>query len=130
MFLPKQYTDFVFSNFAEEWGFLGSLMLLLCFFLFVLTGLNIAQRAKDKLGCLIAIGVTAYFFWHVIVNIGMELGLLPVVGLPLPFLKLRRFGNPNLIHRRRPPTKRSHPPLPLLTIEATAKGTAYLFTIC
>ncbi len=86
MFLPKQHTDFIFSNFAEEWGFLGSMFLMACFFLFILSALNIAMRAKDRFGTLLAFGIAAYFFWHFFINIGMELGLLPVVGLPLPFL--------------------------------------------
>jgi rod shape determining protein RodA len=54
--------------------------------MFLLSGLNVALRAKDRYGCLIAFGFTAYFFWHIFINICMELGMLPVVGIPLPFL--------------------------------------------
>lgn len=84
MFLPKQHTDFVFSNFAEEWGFLGCVGAIFLYLMLILSGLNIAMRAKDRFGMLLAFGFTAYFFWHVFINISMELGMLPVVGIPLP----------------------------------------------
>jgi len=84
-FLPEQQTDFVFSVFAEEWGFIGSMFLIAVFMVIILWGLKIALQAKDSLGTIIAFGVTAFISWEVFINIGMVLGILPVVGIPLPF---------------------------------------------
>jgi len=84
-FLPEQQTDFVFSVFAEEWGFVGSLVLLSVFTLVIFWGLKIALQARDLLGTIMALGVTALISWEVFINIGMVLGILPVVGIPLPF---------------------------------------------
>ena len=83
-FLPEQHTDFIFSAFAEQWGFLGSLLLLAGYLLVIFWAFNISSRAKNTFGMVVALGVTFLFFWHVIINIGMCLGLLPVVGIPLP----------------------------------------------
>ena len=85
-FLPEQQTDFVFSVFAEEWGFLGGAVLLVMFLTLILWGLKIALHSRDYLGTLIAYGITMLIFWGVFINIGMVLGILPVVGIPLPFL--------------------------------------------
>jgi rod shape determining protein RodA len=85
-FLPEQQTDFVFSVFAEEWGFIGGVILMIMFLLLILWGLKIVIRSKDYLGALVAFGITALIFWEVFINIGMVLGILPVVGIPLPFL--------------------------------------------
>lgn len=82
-FLPEQHTDFAFSVFAEEWGFIGSAFLLLTYLILILWGLNIAKNSKDKFGSILAVGVVALVFWHVIINTGMVTGLLPVVGIPL-----------------------------------------------
>jgi rod shape determining protein RodA len=85
-FLPEQQTDFVFSVFAEEWGFLGGVILLILLMVLILWGLKIAMHSRDFLGSLIAYGITMLLFWGVFINIGMVLGILPVVGVPLPFL--------------------------------------------
>jgi rod shape determining protein RodA len=85
-FLPEQQTDFVFSVFAEEWGFIGAFVLIIMFMSLILWGLKIALHSRDLLGTLIAFGITALIFWEVFINIGMVLGILPVVGIPLPFL--------------------------------------------
>ena len=85
-FLPEQQTDFVFSVFAEEWGFIGGMVLIIMFISLILWGLKIALHARDLLGTIIAFGITALISWEVIINIGMVLGILPVVGIPLPFL--------------------------------------------
>ncbi len=85
-FLPEKHTDFIFSVFAEEWGFLGSLTLLGIYLMLFLRGLDTAFRAKDDFGRLMAIGITAMFFVYFCVNIGMTLGMMPVVGVPLPFV--------------------------------------------
>jgi len=83
-FLPERHTDFAFSVFAEEWGFAGCLVLLALYLLIVLWGLYIARRASDRFGMYLALGVTVMLFWHIVVNLGMVVGLLPVVGVPLP----------------------------------------------
>jgi len=93
-FLPEQHTDFAFSVFAEEWGFVGCLVLIIIYFCLVLWGLNIARRCNDRFGSLLAVGVTAMLFWHITINIGMVIGLFPVVGVPLPFFS---YGGTSMI---------------------------------
>ena len=93
-FLPEQHTDFAFSVFAEEWGFIGCLMLIIIYLSLVLWGLNIARRCNDRFGGLLAVGVTAMLFWHTIINMGMVIGLFPVVGVPLPFFS---YGGTSMI---------------------------------
>ncbi len=85
-FLPEKHTDFAFAVFGEEWGFVGGLLLLsiCCFFLLHILGT--AREAKDRFGSFLAVGVFFYFFWQIVINIGMVLGLMPVVGIPLPFI--------------------------------------------
>ena len=85
-FLPEQHTDFIFSVWAEEWGFIGSVGLLVLFFALILLGLNIAHRCRDSFGKILATGITIMIFWQVFINIGMVMGLMPVVGVPLPFV--------------------------------------------
>jgi rod shape determining protein RodA len=85
-FLPEKHTDFVFAVFAEEWGFLGSLLLILLYLALILRGLDTARKAKDDFGRLLALGITFMFFIYLFINIGMTLGLMPVVGIPLPFM--------------------------------------------
>ena len=93
-FLPEQQTDFVFSVFAEEWGFLGGLILMIMFLSLILWGLKIVIHSKDYLGALVAFGITMLIFWEVFINIGMVLGILPVVGIPLPFLS---YGGSSMV---------------------------------
>ena len=85
-FLPEQHTDFAFSVLAEEWGFIGALLVMIILALVVYRGLMHAVRAKDRLGMLIVVGATSCFFWPMVINLGMVLGLFPVVGIPLPFI--------------------------------------------
>jgi len=85
-FLPEGHTDFIFAVFAEEWGFLGAIVLVLLFFTLFLLGLDIASKAKDMLGALLAVGVVGMMAFNVVVNIGMTVGLAPIVGIPLPLL--------------------------------------------
>ncbi|WP_291321118.1 rod shape-determining protein RodA [Desulfonatronospira sp.] len=85
-FLPEKHTDFAFSVFGEEWGFLGALVLLIIFCAFLYQVLSASQEAKDRFGSLLCVGVFFYFFLQIMVNMGMVLGLLPVVGIPLPFI--------------------------------------------
>lgn len=85
-FLPEHHTDFIFSVLSEEWGFAGSFIVLTLYFILILWGLNIAQNAKDRLGAFLAFGVSSMLLWHIAINIGMVTGMLPVVGVPLPFM--------------------------------------------
>jgi rod shape determining protein RodA len=93
-FLPERHTDFAFSVFAEEWGFCGSLVLLALYLFIVLWGIHIARKADSSFGMYLAIGITAMIFWHIIVNLGMVIGLLPVVGVPLPLFS---YGGTSMI---------------------------------
>jgi rod shape determining protein RodA len=93
-FLPEQHTDFVFSVWAEEWGFLGSFVLLFLFLLLISRGLKIANTSKDRAGTLLAIGITAMLFWQTFINVGMVVGILPVVGVPLPLFS---YGGTSVI---------------------------------
>jgi rod shape determining protein RodA len=82
--LPDQHSDFPFSVWAEEQGFLGVLLLFGLYVFIILWGLKVASTAKDRFGAVIAVGVSAFFFWHTVINLGMVCGLLPVVGVTLP----------------------------------------------
>jgi rod shape determining protein RodA len=85
-FIPEHHTDFIFTVLAEEWGFIGSMLLLALFLCFLLRCLSVARRSRDQFGTLLALGTTAIVFWHVAINIAMVLGMLPVVGIPLPLV--------------------------------------------
>jgi rod shape determining protein RodA len=85
-FLPEHHTDFIFAVLGEEWGFVGCGIVLALYLALILWGLNISVKAKDRYGAIVAFGVTAMMFWHVVINVGMVLGIMPIVGLPLPFL--------------------------------------------
>lgn len=93
-FLPERHTDFAFSVFAEEWGFVGGLLLLLAYLFIVIWGIYIARRAADRFGMFLALGVVAMLFWHIVVNLGMVIGLLPVVGVPLPLFS---YGGTSMV---------------------------------
>jgi rod shape determining protein RodA len=84
-FLPEQHTDFIFSVFAEEWGFAGSILLIALYLALVSRGLIIAARSRDRFGVLLVLGLTSIVFWQAVVNVGMTTGVLPVVGITLPF---------------------------------------------
>lgn len=93
-FLPERHTDFAFSVFAEEWGFTGSMILLFLYLFLIVWGLYVARRAADRFGLFLAVGVTAMIFWHIVVNLGMVIGLLPVVGVPLPLFS---YGGTSMV---------------------------------
>lgn len=93
-FLPEQQTDFIFSVFAEEWGFLGGITLIFLFSTLIFWGLKIVGHSKDYLGALISFGITMLIFWEFFINVGMVLGILPVVGIPLPFLS---YGGSSMV---------------------------------
>jgi len=85
-FLPEQHTDFVFSVIGEELGFIGSLFVMILFLILLLRGIYIASKVRNKFSSVMVIGVIAILGFHIIVNIGMTVGMMPVTGLPLPFL--------------------------------------------
>lgn len=85
-FLPEQHTDFAFSVLAEEWGFLGAVILLFLYAFLIFWGISIARNSKDRFGAILAIGVVAILFWQTVINVSMIAGLLPVVGIPLVLL--------------------------------------------
>jgi rod shape determining protein RodA len=85
-FLPAQHTDFIFSVLAEELGFIGSVVLLLLFMFLVFRVIRAASLARDTFGTLVCIGVASMLTFQVLVNIGMTISIMPVTGLPLPFV--------------------------------------------
>lgn len=93
-FLPEHHTDFIFAVFSEEHGFLGAAILLALYLGFLSTGLNVAYLSHDKFGTILSLGLLLVFFWHMFINIGMVCGILPVVGVPLPFVS---YGGSSLI---------------------------------
>jgi rod shape determining protein RodA len=93
-FLPEQHTDFIFSVFSEEWGFVGALVLLALYVGLLLRGFVIVSRTRDTFGALVGVGILAIIFLQVVVNVGMTTGLLPVVGIPLPFFS---YGGSGLV---------------------------------
>ena len=85
-FLPEQHTDFIFGVLSEEHGFVGSMTTVGLFAILLILGVRTASQAREKAGALMVIGVLAMVFWHMFVNIGMVIGILPIVGIPLPLL--------------------------------------------
>jgi rod shape determining protein RodA len=93
-FLPEDHTDFIFSNLAERVGFVGSIVLVVFFFFLIWRILHVATISRDRFGVLLAVGVATIFLFHVFVNIGMTMGIMPVTGIPLPFIS---YGRSNLV---------------------------------
>ena len=93
-FVPEHWTDFPYSVWGEEWGFVGSVFLLAIFLFLLVWILNVALSARDRVGAVICVGIAAMTFWHVVVNIAMVLGLAPVVGVTLPFIS---YGGSSLV---------------------------------
>ncbi len=93
-FLPARHTDFIFSVFAEEWGFFGCLVLLGIYLTLVLLSFRVVSRARDRLGALLAFGAAAILSWQIVINVAMVTGFVPVVGIPLPFLT---YGGSSLV---------------------------------
>jgi rod shape determining protein RodA len=85
-FLPEQHTDFAFAVFSEEWGFVGSVVLLLLFLALVYRMLYLASQSQDRFASFACGGLAAYFLAHIMINVAMVCGLFPVVGIPLPFV--------------------------------------------
>ena len=93
-FLPERHTDFIFSVIGEEWGFLGAMTLVLLYFLMVKRAFDIAALTSDVYGKSIATGVAVMLGLQIIINVGMAIGLMPVVGIPLPLVS---YGGSSLI---------------------------------
>lgn len=85
-FLPENHTDFIFAVVGEELGFVGSALLLLLYLGLLYRGVKIANEARDNFGTLLAVGITSMLAFHVLVNIGMTIGIMPVTGIPLPLM--------------------------------------------
>ncbi len=85
-FLPEKHTDFIFTMLAEETGFMGAMALLFLYSVLLLFSLMLMLRSKNRFGSLISAAICAFFFMHIFINISMVMGLVPVVGVPLPFL--------------------------------------------
>jgi rod shape determining protein RodA len=84
-FVPEQDTDFIFCTVGEEWGFVGSAGLLMLYLALILRIIFLAERQRDRFSMIYAYCVASILLMHVTINIGMVLGLLPVIGIPLPF---------------------------------------------
>lgn len=93
-YLPEMQTDFILATYAEEHGFLGCAFLGALYTILFLWGAYVARSARDRFGVMVAVGVTAYLFWQTVANIGMVTGLLPVVGITLPFMS---YGGSSLL---------------------------------
>jgi rod shape determining protein RodA len=85
-FVPEQSTDFIFSTIGEEWGFIGSFMLIALFATFLLRLIYLAERQRAPFSRIYGYGVLSVFLVHFAINIGMTIGLVPVIGIPLPFI--------------------------------------------
>lgn len=93
-FLPERHTDFIFSVLSEEHGFIGSITTIALFTVLFIMGIRISSQARERFGSLLVVGLLSILFWHYTVNIGMVIGLLPIVGLPLPLVS---YGGSSLL---------------------------------
>jgi rod shape determining protein RodA len=93
-FLPEQHTDFIFSVFAEEWGFAGGIIFLSLYFFILVWGLKIAGTCRNRFGILTCVGLVSMIFWQLFINLGMVMGIFPVVGMPLPLIS---YGGTSVI---------------------------------
>jgi rod shape determining protein RodA len=85
-YVPEQHTDFIFTAVGEQLGFMGAALLLALFALLIWRALRIATMARDMFGTLIAAGLAAFWGFEIFVNIGMTMGIMPITGIPLPFI--------------------------------------------
>lgn len=93
-YLPEYETDFIFAAYAEEWGFVGSILLLICYGILLSKIIGYAKRGASNFETLFCLGVVIFFGTHILVNIGMNIGLMPVTGIPLPFMS---YGGSHLM---------------------------------
>ncbi len=85
-FLPENHTDFIFAVIGEEFGFIGCALVILLYGIFIYRVVRIAKTADDDFGCFVSTGIVAMFAFHIFVNVGMTTGIMPVTGIPLPFM--------------------------------------------
>jgi rod shape determining protein RodA len=85
-FIPEQWTDFIFSVIGEEFGFLGSIIVIILFAIIFFRLLILAQKLKNRFESFVTLGVLLTLFFHFLINIGMNIGLAPIIGIPLPFI--------------------------------------------
>lgn len=93
-FIPERHTDFIFSVIGEELGLIGAVVMLMLFMWLLIRCIHIAKVSKDDYGMLICVGITAMFLFHILENVGMTIGLMPVTGIPLPFVS---YGGSSLL---------------------------------
>ena len=93
-YVPEDWTDFIFSTIGEAFGFVGCALVILVYLLIILRMLYLARYTMDRFGQMVIIGVMAMLLFHVFENVGMTTGLMPVTGIPLPFLS---YGGSNLV---------------------------------
>ncbi len=93
-FVPEKHSDFAVAVFAEEWGFVGCVALITLYCFFLLSIYSTVVKAKDRFGSMLATGVFFYFFWQILINMGMVIGIMPVVGIPLPFMS---YGGSSMV---------------------------------
>jgi rod shape determining protein RodA len=93
-YLPESHTDFIFPVLAEEWGFLGSTVVLGLYVALIVFGVQMAAKAKERFGVFLSLGITSLFFWQVTINLGGVLGLMPLTGVTLPLLS---YGGSSLV---------------------------------
>jgi rod shape determining protein RodA len=93
-FVPEHATDFIFTVIGEEWGFIGSVALLVLYAVLLAMALLSLSSARDRYGVLVAAGITAMFAFHILINVGMTIGIMPITGIPLPFIS---YGGSSLI---------------------------------
>ncbi|MEW5909482.1 MAG: rod shape-determining protein RodA [Thermodesulfobacteriota bacterium] len=85
-FIPEQHTDFIFSVMAEEWGFVGAGAMIVLLMMIIIRSLQVAHGCREPFGTILGVGIAAMIFWQVVINVGMVMGLMPVVGVPLPLV--------------------------------------------
>ena len=107
-FLPEPHTDFIFSVMSEELGFVGAAIMVLLFLMMIIRGLQIAHVCKDPFGTILSLGVTMLLFWQVVINIGVVMGLMPVVGVPLPLVSYGGSSIMTLMILHRHSVERQH----------------------
>lgn len=93
-FLPERHTDFIFSVLSEEHGFLGSMTTVILWGILFVMGIRTASQARERQGSFLTVGLLSILFWHVFINIGMVIGILPIVGVPLPLIS---YGGSSLL---------------------------------
>ena len=85
-YLPARHTDFIFAVLGEEWGFVGVIVLLTLYLFFIIGALRIAKAARDRAGTFLVVCLTSFFIFHILINVAMQIGLLPTTGIPLPLV--------------------------------------------